>query len=378
MFSDIYGPGQTTVRIFVGTKYTGRQTPTDQNVYVYDCVFQSCSSSSTGGALFCGSNVYKLLVKQTSFVSCKTSNSCGGAIHFDSQTNGECVLSKNCAYDCSSTLSGSWSAGHFAFIYIKNDVTKKNRINDSSITHTSTTSINSFETVRLYYGIILCPSVNFTNNKSNSIPVLIFYPTTGAGSPTSETCSMSYSSIINNTAIGGLGCLYLTNSGSSQRIDKCNIITNNQNSSEYGTIYANANLLIKDSCILGNNENNKVFYANSSNKMTISNCTIDDDVFTNGRYYGNVTIIKTITNTFINALSHISTHHCDSSFDSYGTLTAKPNVPSKKSHCLMSCNDDIPLRNIQFIFILIFLPFDPQTTPILTLIDKLIYQRFFT
>ena len=107
-----------------------------------------------------------------------------------------------------------------------------------------------------------------------------------------------------------------------------------------------------------------IFYQSiSSNKITISNCTIDDDIFTNGRYSGNVTITKTITKSFINALSHIVTQHCDSYFDSYGTLSVKPNSPSIISHCIMSYNCQRPmidaLRNLQFLFLLTLLPSNP-------------------
>jgi hypothetical protein len=358
-FDDFYGPGNTNIKDYKNTKYTGQITPTDQNVYVHDCVFQSCSSSSDGGAISCGNTVYKLLVEQTSFISCKTSSSNGGAIYFNSQTNGECILSRICGFDCSSTYSDSY--GQFSNTYTKNDVAYKNYINDSSITRSSNWKKGSYETLRLQYGNILCPSTNLTNNMCYYYTALLCWLTKGTGSPVSVTFCISYSSIINNTNSGGYGVFYHDNSVTSHCIDTCNIINNKQNISSYGAIIASGNLFIKDSCILGNNENDKVFYvSSSSSKITISNCTIDDDIFTNGRYAGSVTIIKTITKTFINALSHISTHLCDSYFDSYGTLSAKPNVPSQISRCLLSCNcryqtNDL-LRYIQFIFLLTFLP----------------------
>jgi hypothetical protein len=362
-FSDFYGPGQTNIKEYTGPKYTERQNPTDQNVYVHDCVFQSCSSSSYGGALSCGSSVYKLLVGQTSFVSCRTSSDRGGAIYSGSTTNGECILNKICGLNCSSTLSNSFSGGQCAYIQIKNDASCKNHVSDSSFTQSSIESTYAHHVLDLFYGNILCPSVSITNNKCTRYVAFWCAPIVGTGSPISETCCISYNSIVNNTASGGHSCLFLTTAGSSQRIDTCNIINNKQTSSEYGTILTDANLLIKDSCILGNNEKYKVFYAISSYKITISNCTIDNNIFTNGRYYGSVTVIKTITNTFINALSHISTHLCDSYFDSYGTLSAKPNVPSEKSLCLMSCNKEYPiidaLKFMQMIFLLTFLPHNP-------------------
>jgi hypothetical protein len=138
---------------------------------------------------------------------------------------------------------------------------------------------------------------------------------------------------------------------------------NKEGSTSGKIFYVCANLLIKDSCILGNYEKSRIFYVTSSGKVTLSNCTIDDDIFTNGRYTGSVTVIKTITKTFINALSHISTQLCDSYFDSYGTLTVEPTLPSQSPRYLMSCNCKrltIDLINsMQFIFLLTFLPSDP-------------------
>jgi hypothetical protein len=358
-FSDFYGPDQTNVKEYKDSKYTVGITPTDQNIYVHDCVFQDCLSSSHGGALDCGSNVYKLLVEQTSFISCKTSNSYGGAIYFDSQTYGESILSKTCGFNCSSTYPSN-NYGQFAYIYVKDDTTYRNRVNDSTITQSLNEGANSYDALRIYYGNILCPSVNSTNNECKYYAALHTCPKEGTGSPASETCCVSFSSFVNNTA-NGYSCVLLDRYTTSQRIDTCNIINNKQTSSSIGIIYAYTNLLIKDSCIIGNDKTNKVLYEGwSSCKITISNCTIDNDIFTNGRYYGSVTIIKTNDKTFINALSHISTLRCDSYFDSYGTLTGKPNIPSKTARSFMSCYFKCPandlLRYIQFTFLLSFLP----------------------
>jgi hypothetical protein len=360
-FDDFYGPGNTNISEYAGTKYTSRITPTSQNVYVHDCFFYYCSSSSDGGALYCSSSVYKLLVDQASFVSCRTSGYHGGAIFFNNPTNGECIVNKICGYNCSSTCSGT-SIGQCVSTYTKRDATYKNHINDSAFTHTSRTSSGSQYVLCLCNGNISCPSINLTNNVCYCYTAVLYYPTAGSGSPVSETCCMSYSSIVNNTASGGHSCFYLDRTGSSHSIDSCNIINNKQTSTSYGTFYVYANVLIKDSCILGNNENYKVFYVNSG-KITISNCTFDDDIFTNGRNYGSVTVIKTIEKTFIHALSHIATYHCDSYFDSYGTLTVKLNVTSENPRYLISCNNERPiidaLRNIRFLFLLTFLPSYP-------------------
>jgi hypothetical protein len=363
-FSDFYGSGYSNVNHFTGPEYVSPQTPTSNYVYVHDCVFRSCTSSSNGGALYCysGNNVIKLLVGRTSFTSCRTSGQNGGAIYFDSQTSGECILNKICGFDCLSTYSIPYSNGQFAYALTKSDVTFKNHVNDSSFTRTSKVGTYSSYTLRLDYGNILYPSVNMTNNECWHCSALCCYATASA---TSNTVFVSYSSIVNNTANGDSICIaFSSNSISTQLMDTCNVLNNKQTSYRYGIIYANANLLIKDSCILGNDKNKNIFHEyHASCKITISNCTIDDDIFTNGRYYGSVTVNKTIENSFINALLHISTRNCDSYFDSYGTLSAKPIAPTRKSVYLMTCIYKRPiidsLRRLQFMFLLTMLPSDP-------------------
>jgi hypothetical protein len=157
-------------------------------------------------------------------------------------------------------------------------------------------------------------------------------------------------------ANGGYICFRLCSSSSSSttRLDTCNIINNKQTTSTYGTIYVYAVVLIKDSCILGNDEGRTCFYADSSYKITVSNCTIDNNIF-----YGSVIFTKSIESSFIHALSHIATRICDSYFDSYGTLSAKPIIPSRSSRFYMSCNNKHPMfypfRSMEFILLLTIL-----------------------
>jgi len=181
----------------------------------------------------------------------------------------------------------------------------------------------------LQYGNILCTSVNLTNNECYWYPALGCYRTSS---------STSYSSIVNNTANPSGCCIGL--SSSSHCIDTCNILNNNQESNDGIIRTYNANLFIKDSCILGNNK--RIFYATYSGKITISNCTIDDDIFTNTRYLGNVTVNKTIERSFNIVLSHIATQGCDS------YITLNPCLLCKCSHTLMSCNCNYNFRDIYY------------------------------
>jgi hypothetical protein len=359
-FSDVYGSNYNPTG-YIRKEYTGTQrlAPSMENVYVFDCFFYSCLNPSGGGAVYCSSSVYRLLIEDSSFISCKTSSAVGGAIYFCSTANGECALSRICGFDCSSTNTGTgWTYGQFARVETKTDVKAKIHINDSSIAHTSKDSSSSEMVLNLFYGNILIPSSNLTNNECLYIPVLYCSPVT---SSEVETFCMSYSSIVNNTANGRNGCLSIYQAISSQRIDTCNIIDNKQTSTSGGTIDISGNMLIRDSCILGNNKGYKVFYqATSSCKITISNCTIDDDIFTASRYYGSVTVNKNIERAFINALSHIATRICDSYFDSYGTLTMKQSTPTRKPRYLISCNYNRPMNDLissmQFTFLLTMLP----------------------
>ena len=84
-------------------------------------------------------------------------------------------------------------------------------------------------------------------------------------------------------------------------------------------IYANAKVTIMDSCIIGNNNGLRNFFV-ASGSLTISNCT--HDTKTN-------LIDKTIENTFINALSHIATHKCDSYLDVYWVSPLYFKAPSE-------------------------------------------------
>jgi hypothetical protein len=362
-FSDVYGQSYTPTN-YSGPEYTTTISLTTENVYVHDSVFRSCSSSANGGALSCSSSVIRLLVEHSSFISCKTSSGYGGGIYFKSTTTGQCVLNRICGYDCIKSNTGN-IRGIFAYIYMSKDLNYKNHVNDSSITQSINKNMDSIFPLALEYGNVLCPSDNFTNNFCNRYPSVGCYPT---GGTTSVTFSLSYSSVVNNTADGnyGWGCIHIIGSDSnpSYIIDTCNVINNKITTESYGIIQMNANSFIKNSCILGNAIGKRVFSIGSG-KLTLSNCTIDDDIFTSGRYTGSVTVDKTIKSTFINGLSHIVTQKCDSYFDSFGTLTVKPYVPTEYFRRIISCNirkpTIDPFRYFEFLFLLTILTSDPSS-----------------
>ena len=76
-----------------------RLTPSNANVHVDDSLFKDCKSSSSGGAVYCsGSSVAKLLISQSSFTSCKTSNDAAGAIYYANEDSGQCVICEICGF----------------------------------------------------------------------------------------------------------------------------------------------------------------------------------------------------------------------------------------------------------------------------------------
>jgi hypothetical protein len=154
-----YFSGTTATTTLNQQEHTSRPSHSGSNIYVLNCLFRSITSTSNGGALFCSSSVTYLLVESTSFFSCKTSGY-AGAIYFDNQNNGQCVLHEVCGYDCYST-----NGNHYQFvnIYVKNDILSKNYINYSSISRC--VKEGAWYTLRLGNGKIFCPSFNVSNNK---------------------------------------------------------------------------------------------------------------------------------------------------------------------------------------------------------------------
>ena len=199
-------------------------------------------------------------VEETTFTTCKTTNYYGGGIYFCNTANGQCVIFHTCSFNCSSKRTDSSSTyGQYAYIRTKNnDAGFKNEVNETTITGSKNESTYPWCALDLEYSNIICSSVNITNNECYYYPALYCYP---ASTTYLYTCSIIYTSIVNNSAKGGYGCIWLHNSGSKQFIFTSNIINNKQDSSNYATIRTNGHLFINESCIIGNNENDqKVFF----------------------------------------------------------------------------------------------------------------------
>lgn len=233
-----------------------------------------------------GNSVTKLIVSQTSFTSCKTSNQYAGAIYYNNGAGVQCIISKICSFQCASTFSSAGSSrGQFAYIIIKDDIWSINQINDSSIARSRNESTTSEEALCLNRGKITVSLVNLTNNKCARYTALYCIPYRILGKAQSYiTCNISYTFIVNNTAIG-YSCICLDYPESSQCIDTCNIINNEQSSTTGAMIRTSAQLYIKSSCIIGNNKGKLLLdEAFSECNIILTNSTFDNDVKTSSRY----------------------------------------------------------------------------------------------
>jgi hypothetical protein len=296
---------------------TTRQTPSNESVHILNCLFQSVTSTSAGGAVSCGTSVTYLLVESSSFFSCKTSSGSGGAIYFGNTNNGQSILHTVCGYDCST----SSTYGQHIAIFVGNNPLAKNYVNYSSFSRCLNEQRN--EVLAIYYGKVCCPSLNVSMNRCNSYSAIWFY---SYGDSNSVTCSLSYSSIVDNSAVSST-CIYFSSTGVKSEIKSCNILRNTQgNLGSYGTIYAYKNLVIEDSCILENKATYIFYQVDSSYSITLSNCTVDSF-----SYSGRLTTRNTVTKSFILGLNHMSTHNCHSEYDSAGTLTAVPYTSTRSS-----------------------------------------------
>jgi hypothetical protein len=322
-----YFPGISPSQTYGPKLFTSTIFPSGPNVYVLNCLFISCSSSNSGGAIS-SETVKYLLIESSSFFSCRTSNINGGAIYIYSTNSNECILYKVCGYDCCSTHTSN-SNCQFAFLYTNNAASDKSYFNYSSISRCVTENSATWYTLELIYGKICCPSVNISMNKCKYTSGIYCVPYKDSNS---VTCSLTYSSFIDNVA-NGHTCIYISTAGSVQEIKYCNILRNTQGSlSSLGTFRTSGNLKIEDSCIL-ENKADYIFYQGSSYTITVSSCTVDS-TSNNGK----LTIKNTVTKNFVLALNHMSTQNCNALYDSVGSLTAiSPQSSQETIICYCTC-----------------------------------------
>jgi hypothetical protein len=330
------GSPQTTLS---SVTYNSRQNPTVTSVHVLNCLFNRINSGSDGGALYCTSATY-FLVESSSFFTCKTSSSKGGAIYISNAA--QCVLYRVCGNDCCSTYTGRTDY-QFAYMSVVDSVLSKNYVNYSSISRCFNTNSGSYFTIQTDYGIIRGLSVNSSINRCHYSPG---FRTRASVSSNSVTCSLLYSSFADNRIFTYI-CVFYEREGTNNEMKYCNVLRNIHDTSSYGTIYTYGNLMIEGSCILGNTASCIFYENNPSYSITLSNSTVDKTTSA-----GSFRIQNTVRKSFILGLNHISTQNCHSEFDSVGTLSAIPYVPSPTKKEIYSCNRNHILARISDFFIL--------------------------
>ena len=94
-------------------------------IYITQCSFQDCTSSSAGGAVYYspGATAAIAVIESSTFLSCEVSDGSGGAICIYSASS---LLSKLCGVNCSCSSNG-------AFAYTSVSSGTVNDCRDSSI-----------------------------------------------------------------------------------------------------------------------------------------------------------------------------------------------------------------------------------------------------
>jgi hypothetical protein len=308
-WDDHYPPANPTT--YISQTYSSRQSVSG-SLYFSNCLFRSITTSSDGGALSVSGST--LLIESTSFFSCTTSNTWGGALY---SYSGQSVLYKVCGYNCYST-SNSNSYGQFLHIGGNSTTLGKNFLNYSSFTRSLNDRSGARYMLFYYSGKFGISQANVSNNRCQLHSGIYYRP---VADPNIVTCSFSFTTFADNTA-NGYNCIMLNVAGTFYEIKCCNIIRNTQGSiNSEGTFTIYGNLTIEDSCILENTATN-TFYTFSTCIITLSHCTIDKTAINSG----SLTIQNTPEKSFILALDHMSTQNCYSKYDSVGALTATPFV----------------------------------------------------
>jgi hypothetical protein len=305
-------------------EYVTRQTPSDTNVHISNCLFRSITSESAGGAFYSNGAV----------------SSGGGAIYFSNSNNGQCVLHEVCGYDCCSTYTGG--SYQFAYIYMNTNVSCKNYVDYSSIVRCVNANSNSASTLYLGWGKVYCPSTNISMNKCGCH--------SGIYSSASRY-SFLYATFADNIA-NDHSCIRFWCGGGRCNFKSCNIIRNTQGTlNSGGTFWTADEVTVEDSCILENIAT-YIFAQANSYTFVVSNCTVDKTTRS-----GSFRIQNTITKSFILALNHMSTQNCNVEYDSFGYLTPiippPSQSPSKSQKPYCSCEKFIYQSRLRDFFSLL-------------------------
>ena len=279
--------------------YERKECDGNDIVLVYACEFCECVAIDSNGGAVCVIPIYetKMHIEKSTFLRCKTSGR-GGAIYFGKK--GSCIIYETCGYGC---LSGSGK--DFSNIYCTNNINIKDNINDTSISYSMNPNNTIAEVMMNYYGVILFTGVNSSFNTCGYNVGCFCYPSQSTiDFPIS--CCLSYCSFINNTAKGYR--IVSLSTLSNKMITSCNVINNEQETDQCGIIWGYGELEIKDSCIIGNVAQYTIYEDLNKYSITVTNCTLDQNVESLINEY--VIITNKVSKTFTLSLVHFSTGNC--------------------------------------------------------------------
>jgi hypothetical protein len=284
---------------------TSRLSVTSGTVYVFNSFFKNVEYlQGAGGAIsFVSSDDSSiLLVEETTFLSCVSSDKGGGIYFYD---RGSAVINKICSINCSSTGSN----GIFYYNCVSKTKYYKNDVNLTTIS-----SINSTRgyPIYIYYGTI---QISKTNESFISCSTTSAYRIQPSGSDGEITGMVTFSTFYNTTATS-YRCLNFGSCSSriQNKLVSCNVIKNSQTDTSEGVITFYESTEVEGTCILQNY--GPIILYNSGRTVSLSNCVTDFGSQT----YGAFNIKNVPATTFINSLTHFASAECEAI---YGVTNTK-------------------------------------------------------
>ena len=180
-YSDPSVPNST----FYKREYRSNQTASFGSQHVSRCLFSECTAAQGGGILV--DSETKLLIEETSFLSCEATSGKGGGAYFKGE--GSCISSRVCSYKCKAT-----STGQLFYILFTDSLAHKNMMKDCSLSGTD--SPGQYSGIYLKYGTILVSSINSSYNICSYHTGFTVY---SSSTTTPSDCLISYSCFMHNT-----------------------------------------------------------------------------------------------------------------------------------------------------------------------------------
>lgn len=304
--------------------------PSVNALYIVECSFIRCSTTSENGGAIRYWTEGQMLVEYCLFLECVSGKSAGG-IH---ATGCSCIVSSTCDKNCRSTAGCN---GQFLLTELTTNAF--NYIFQSSIVDTMGEKYSGAP-INLDKGNQICTSVNISNNHVQYYCAFKFY--FGTSYPIT-----TYSSFNSNEATQDI-CMYTDK----MKIFHCNIINNIEGSTSSGIIHCDQKAEVMNCCILGNSGQGdwKLFYC-YSDLIQIVQCTLPSEDQIKAR--GTIIIEACFGTPILHYLAFTEDgKNCFSGIESVGDLT--PLIPYKAHQC---SNKLHPLfrRSSGFIFTIVFL-----------------------